>query len=590
MHFVGAPLSGVVPNAPTILRSAMAGQAKGFLDRVHPAWVGILGIALYARTLSYGFVLHDDPWLIRDNRLLHELSLESVWRVFTDFSWEQRYRLGAEYLPVRDLSVMLDYAIFGDWIGGQHLTQVLLYAGICAALASLTLLLFESRALAWLVGLLFTTHPVHVEVVAWLSERKGTLGAFLLILSLFLAAKHLHRGGWQRALAASLLFLLAVAAKALTIAGVGSLVLMALWLDSPSSLRRRLLFLAGYAGCGLLAFIPNLWVSRSMGVIVPYHGEGFFDTLSLFFQAHTQYLELMAYGGPYAIEYPIQAGEAGLVHWLPGALAALIGVAAVLWALLDRSRRNAVTFGLGWWFVFIAPVSHLIVPIQNYAADRYLFLPSFGLLLTAAALLLKLPRSIVWPLASAAILLACGWTLVQTPQWSSTERLFENAARVNPGNAGAWDKLASSAASREDYESAWAYTRAGLEHSPNHWRLLHRQALLLAAAGKLDEAIETMRRAASTPEAHKAYANLALLYLRRGDRDDALRMAKEAVRLQAETAHNQRVLGIVSYELGDETTACRAFARAAALEPYDDDNIRNLELCPRTRSQRTDDP
>jgi Flp pilus assembly protein TadD len=557
---------------------------------MHPAWVGILGLGLYARTLSYGFVLHDDPWLIRDNCLLHELTLKSVWQVLADFSWEQRYRLGAEYLPVRDLSVMLDYAVFGDWVGGQHLTQVLLYAGICAALASLTLLLFESRALAWLVGLLFTTHPVHVEVVAWLSERKGTLGAFLLTTSLLLAGSHIRRGGWARALAASFLFLLAVAAKALTIAGLGALVLMLLWLDSPRSLRQRLTLLAGYAACGLLVFIPNLWVSRSMGVMVPYHGAGFFDTLSLFFETQTQYLELMAYGGPYAIEYPIQAGHGGLVRWLPGALAALIGLVAVLWALLDRSRRNPVTFGLGWWFVFIAPVSHLIVPVQNYAADRYLFLPSFGLLLSVAALLLMLPRAVAWPLASAAILLACGWTLAQTPNWSSTERLFENAARVNPGNADAWDELASSAASRGDYESAWAYTRSGLEHSPGHWRLLHRQGLLLASAGKLDEAIEAMRRAAKTPEAHKAYANLALLYLRRGDRDDAQRMAEEAVRLQAETAHNQRVLGIVSYELGDEATACHAFARAAALDPYDEDNIRNLELCPRAGSQRPVEP
>jgi hypothetical protein len=115
---------------------------------------------LYLRTATYGFVLHDDPWLIRDNRLLHELSTASVWRVLSDFSPEQRYRLGAEYLPVRDLSVMLDYAVYGDWVGGHHVTQVLLYAGVCAVLPSLVLALFESRPLAWLTGLLFATHPV----------------------------------------------------------------------------------------------------------------------------------------------------------------------------------------------------------------------------------------------------------------------------------------------------------------------------------------------------------------------------------------------------------------------------------------------
>jgi hypothetical protein len=301
--------------------------------------------------------------------------------------------------------------------------------------------------------------------------------------------------------------------------------------------------------------------------------------LLLFFQAHTQYLKLMAYGGPYAIEYAVQPGGVGIERWLPGALAAALGSGAVIWALLRRSHRTAAALGVGWWFVFLAPVSHLVVPVQNYAADRYLFLPSFGLLLAFAALLMKLPRGISWPIAAIAVLVGCGWTVVQTPLWSSTDLLFENAAHVEPTNAAAWDKLASSAANRQDHELAWAYTQRGLEHSPGHWRLLHRQALLLASEGKLDAAIETMRRAASVPESHTAYANLALLHLRRGDREDALRLAEEAVRLQPETPHNQRVLGIVTYELGDTETACRAFERAAVLDPYDEDNVRNLALC-----------
>ncbi|MGB8332451.1 MAG: tetratricopeptide repeat protein [Polyangiales bacterium] len=548
-------------------------------ERLHPAWVGLIAFALYARTVAYGFVLIDDPWLIRDNRLLHELNLASVWRVLSDFSWEQRHRLGAEYLPVRDLSVMLDYAVFGDWIGGQHLVQVTLYAGTCAVLATLALTLFQNRSLAWLTGVLFATHPAHVEVVAWLSERKGVLGAFLLSSSLLFATRYLRRGSWKSAVMAIGLFLLAVAAKALSIAGVGALMLIVLWVDPPLERRRRWSFVAAYAGCGLLVFIPNVWVSRSMGVIVPYHGGSFADTLLLFAQAHTLYLRLMAYGGPYAIEYAVRPGAVATAAWVPGALAATLGVGAVVWAVSDRRRRDTAMFGLGWWFVFLAPVSHLLVPVQNYAADRYIFLPSFGLLLAFAATLMKLPRTVSWALGATAILVACGWTLVQTPVWSSSDRLFENAANVEPTNVAAWDKLAASAAKRGKTDQAWDYTRRGLEHSPGHWRLLHRQALLLAGQGNLDEAIEMMQRAASVPESHLAYANLALLFLRRGDRDDALRMAKQAVRLQAETAHNQRVLGIVAYELGDPVTACRAFERASALDPYDENNQQNLALC-----------
>jgi Flp pilus assembly protein TadD len=294
----------------------------------------------------------------------------------------------------------------------------------------------------------------------------------------------------------------------------------------------------------------------------------------------------MAYVGPYAIKYPIQPGAAEVKDWLPGAIAVLVGVALVLSGIFSRSRRTAVAFGLGWWLAFLAPVSHLVVPIQNYAADRYLFMPSFGLLLAGSALLMKFPRKVALSLTAVAIVMGCGWTIVQTPVWSSSDALFANAVGLHPGNTDAWDKLASSAAERQEPELAWSHTREGLKHSPGHWRLLHRQALLLAADGRLDDAIEMMERATTVPESHKAYANLALLYLRRGDRDDALRMAEEAVRLQAETAHNQRVLGIVTYEMGDAVTACRAFKRAAALDPYDEDNQRNLELCAKPGTER----
>jgi tetratricopeptide (TPR) repeat protein len=556
-------------------------RAAKLWERLHPAWVGLVGLALYGRTATYGFVLRDDPWLIRDNLLLHHLSATSVWRVLTDFSWEQRYRLGAEYLPVRDLSVMLDYALYGDWIGGQHVTQVLLYSATCAVLASLVFALFQSRALAWLTGILFATHPAHVEVVAWLSERKGVLGALLVSASLLVAIAYLRRGGLLRAFTACCLFLLAVAAKALTIAGFGALVLIVLWLDFPLERRRQMLLVVGYGVFGLVAFIPNVWVSRSLGVIVPYHGGGFLDTLFLFFQAHAQYLKLMAYGGPYAIEYQVGPDETALYRWLPGALAALLGLAAVSWALFDRSRRTAATFGVAWWFVFLAPVSHLLVPVQNYAADRYIFLPSLGLLLAFASVLIRLPRVLSVGAGGATIAIACAWTLAQTSVWSDDERLFENAVRVEPANAEAWNQLAFLASDRGDLEQAWSYTRQGLEHSPGDWRLLHRQGLLLASEGKLDAAIAAMQRAASVPEAHKAYANLALLYLRRGMGNEALRAAEEAVRLQPDTPHNQRVLGIVTFELGQTQRACRAFERAFALDPYDENNVRNLDLCTR---------
>lgn len=555
------------------------GDLAARLKTLHPAWIGVLGFLLYAPTVQYGYTGYDDTWLTRDNFLLREPSADAVRRVVTDLSWEQRFRLGAEYLPVRDLSIMLDSAIYGDSVAGFHLTQVALYGAVCALFATLTLALFGDRRLAWLVGLLFTVHPVHVEAVAWLAERKGLLGALFTIASLLAATAYLRRGATRYAVAACALFLLAVASKAVTIASAGALVLLVLWIASSIPTRRRVGFLVAYVASGLVVFVPYLRVARTFGVIAADSAEGPLDALLRFCVVHTHYLELMALRGPYAIRYGLDPHSTALLDWLPGALAGLLAVVLVGLAVLGRAPRNPLTWGIGWWLVFLAPVSHLFASVQNDAADRYLFLPSYGLLLAFGVVLLRLPRTPRWLLGTLCVVVSCAWTFVQMPAWADGPSLFENAVQVDPSDARAWDKLALFAAEDGDTDLALERVDEGLRHSPSNWRLLHRRALVLDARGERDQAIAQMKQAASVPEADIAYANLALLHLRRGERSDALQAANQAVALQARRAHNQRVLGIVTYELGETARACEAFSRAFALDPYDHANRKNLELC-----------
>lgn len=547
------------------------------MRRLHPAWVGLLGALLYAPTLAYGFVSYDDPWLIRDNRLLHELSVSSVWTVFTDFSWERRYRLGAEYLPVRDFSVMIDYALYGDWIGGHHLTQVLLYGLLCATVAIFVWKLFESRPLAWVASLLFATHPVHVEAVCWLSERKGVLGTLMLFASFVCAVRYLRRGGGLVLVASWLLFLLSVWSKGVNIAGAGAIVLIALVVDSV--FKRRATLVGGYAVVGAAAFVPLYLTGRAMKMVQAHAGSGPIDALLIFFQAHGKYLGLMTYGGPYAIQYPLRPDVLSLGWWLCGAVACGVGLAACVWALLTKRWRSAAVFGVLWWLVFLAPVSQLVFPLQNYLADRYLFVPSFGLSLAAGALLLRLPQRPSLALIAICVLVGVAWTFAQTATWASSEALYEQAVYVDPHNADAWDKLANEAAQRKDFDRAWQLAAQGLEHSPDYWRLLHRQALILEATGRLRDATVLMRRAASGPEAHRAHANLALLLLRQGKKEEALEQAQRAVSYQSQTAHNHRTLGIVAVELDDRGLACTAFKRAHELEPDNPQNQQNLRFC-----------
>jgi protein O-mannosyl-transferase len=136
----------------------------------------VAAIVLYAPTLGRGLVNYDDPWLYRDNTILHHPTWAGVATVLTDLDSPQRFQLSPEYLPIRDLSVMADYAIWGEHYGGFHLTSLLIYlAAIAIWFAALTELGI-ARPIAGLALLVWAVHPSHAESVAWLAERKGVLG------------------------------------------------------------------------------------------------------------------------------------------------------------------------------------------------------------------------------------------------------------------------------------------------------------------------------------------------------------------------------------------------------------------------------
>lgn len=553
----------------------------GLNVRWHPAWVGVVGVLVYLPTAWFGLIDYDDPWVIRDNAVLHVLSLESLWHVFLDFSFEQRLRLGGEYLPIRDLSVMIDYALYGDWFGGHHLTNALLYGLGCAMAASMVDAWTSSRPLAWLSGLMFAVHPVHVESAAWLSERKGVLGAALVFGSLWAFRRFQEKKSMRVFVGTCALLWLAIWSRSLAVVTVAAAAALTIWYPTRSMTKRgQLASLAFYAIVGLVAFIPGLMASQASGLVQPFHGEGLFNTLRFSAHVHGKYIGLLALAGPYAVEYPVVEDPHALLFTSLGTAGAIAGTLTCLVALARPSWRNAGTFGIAWWLIYFFPVSHLGAAIQNEIADRYLLLPSFGLLLTLSALVLKLERRVALVVATAWLSASLLWTLPQVQVWSSTRALREHMIQVFPRNPDSWENLARVSQAEGDYESAWRIAEVGLELAPRNWRLLHREGLILEQMGRPRAAIQKMREAAQQgPEAHKAQANLALMLLRAGQKDEALKWATSAALAQPQTPHNQRVLGMVALELGQTALACAAFERATRLQPYSADNHFNQGLC-----------
>jgi hypothetical protein len=329
----------------------------------------VLGLAMYLPTVERGVVNYDDPLLVENNHVLQQPSLASLRTIFFDLdpTSPARYSLTPEYLPVRDLSVMLDFAVWGKAYGGFHLTNLVLYLiGIALVFAWLDAFGVE-RTVAGCAALFWAVHASHAESVAWLSERQGLLGlAFAALAGLGYAQ---YRRGRSRAwlgvaVVAAVCAVWSKAPAAFTVASFAGLELVL-----PArrvSWRRSLAGLAAIGLCGVLAFVPVVEMAMAVGIVgessaIPGH-RAVVVLGSLGF-----YTQLAAMAIPNAVSYPISVVGPSAIQIIVGALVA-IGLAVALARRAPAPLRASAVLFLATWL----PVSHLVLPLQMVAvADRY---------------------------------------------------------------------------------------------------------------------------------------------------------------------------------------------------------------------------
>jgi len=548
--------------------------------RRHPG-ILLLGLALvaataiYAPTLTRGLVSYDDPWLYRDNFVVAHPSVASLHTIFFDLDPRSpaRFALGAEYLPIRDLSVMLDVAVWGDAYAGFHLTNLVLYlAAIVAAFAMLDGFGVD-RTIAGLAVLIWALHPSHAESVAWLSERKGVLGAaFAAAAGLGYARFRVGRSTWWL-VGAALATVCAVWSKAPAAFAIAGLGVLELALPARRhSMRRSAIGLGVIAVVGAAAFIPVLITASRTGVVVAAATHG--GRIATVLAVHGFYVELAVMAVRNAAIYP----ELGGVELVVGAvaLAAVLGVALVpargRWRPPRELRAAAGLWLLGWF-----PASHLALSLQHVVADRYALWPTLGFALAAAVAIARIPA----PRGRAALALVIALAeaaraLDAQASWASSAALWERAVASNPTDGDAWSMYAEALAAEGHPDLAEAAVDEGLHHTASP-RLELRRAILLVSRGQRAEAMPILERAARGGEP-RAMANLALLELDAGHLTTALEWATRAAAAAPLSASAQRAHGKVALAAGRSDDALRAFTAAYGLEPQNLGNRYNLAL------------
>jgi protein O-mannosyl-transferase len=519
--------------------------------------IGLFAVLLWGQTVSYGFVW-DDSIYIRQNKSIR--SPANIPKFFYRRDTQSNERAPTSYRPIRNTFYALLHVLDGQdeprpWI--FHLANVL-WHGAVAILLFLTALLFwqrleggpstAARVTALLVALGFAVHPVNSEVVCWAKCLDDILAAAFVLASAWSLLKW-HEGG-RGYVAALVWFLLAVFSKdsAVPFALVVFFILLAFqklpWRRSAKLTIPFLLVAFFY-----MAF--QRWVMGHLSQCPPMSGS-YGQTLIDMFPVAPEYLRLLCGLPPFCFDYsymqgaPLHSALSGGV--LGGVLLVLFFSALAAW-LWRRPQWRMSAFGLLWVALFLLPVSNL-VPMAQYMAERFLYLPLMGFLLALGGAFVNFPRlrPAAAVAASALVLLWLDTSLNRMGIWRDELTLFVQTELEHPG------------IKRVQNNAVWAIFQL-----PQFEGWQAGGTLPPAQAGKIITTLQKARRL--YPENDLLTTRLALTEARIGRWQDAVWLLELATRQNPSSAERWLDLAGVCRLAGQPARAQEACAHALRLDP-----------------------
>lgn len=508
--------------------------------------LAVLAFLPYAQTIGHDFIDFDDTVFVTDNPDVKAgLSWEGIQWAITTFH-------AGNWLPLTWMSHMLDVSLFGMEPGRHHLVNVLIHA--CST-ALLFLALFRMSGAVWpsaFAAALFGVHPLHVESVAWVAERKDVLSGLFFMLVLLSYERYVRRGGAGRYLLVVLCVALGLLSKSMLVTAPFVLLLLDVWPLGRTSFSVAVDGLAGKPvpwGKLLLEKLPFLFMTVAVSVItVAAQREGgamnlmerellpFGVRLSNALVSYAAYLGKTFWPRPLAFIYPHQG--ANLSGWKIAVSAAVLVSVTLL--VLRLFRRPYLAVGWSWFAGMLVPVIGLVQVGKQAMADRYTYLPLIGILVMLAWSFQELfskasvHRKKVLACSAGVVLLALMTAAtVQASYWRDYPTLLRHATTAVPGNWLAHRMLGNVLAEGGYTEEAIAQYRESIRIQPWNSFAHNNLAVELARQGKLAEAIEHYREAIRIRPAYaEAYNNLGNALALLGRRDEAIEQYREAVRLR----------------------------------------------------------
>ena len=522
-------------------------------------------LCVFGGVARNGFVNFDDGWYVTQNPHVRSgLTFEST-------AWAFKTMSVTNWHPLTWLSHMLDYQLFGLNPTGHHLNNLFLH--IANALLLFLLLrnttgrLWESAA----VAALFALHPLRVESVAWISERKDVLSGFFGMLTMLAYVHYVRRQSLARYALTLLLFALGLMAKPMLVTLPFVLLLLDFWplhrFKIPEIRARAsestFFFPEGSSqriGALVIEKVPFLLLSAASSVVT-YIAQSTGGAVSSFeaiplktrianaFVSTWQYLEKTFWPQNLAVFYPHPGSHLPLWEVV---LAGLFLLAVSVLVLFQARRRPFLLTGWLWFLGMLVPVLGILQVGGQALADRYTYLPSIGIFIMIA----WIPQSLPWRVFHREFLLASGFTVIllslssitwlQIGYWKDTETLFQRTAAVTVNNYLAHCLMGDALASQNQLTRAVTEYEKALAIFPRYAEAHHQLGMVLAKQGCLKEAVAHYEEALrAKPKYVLAHVSIAGVMAEQGNLDEAMSHYLEALYLEPDSGAVYNGLGVV---------------------------------------------
>ena len=498
----------------------------------------VLNVLIYAPVRTFEFTNTDDPTYVTDNaHVLEGLSWANVGYAFTEANVPYWH-------PLTFMSHMLDVELYGTNAAGHHLTSVFFHLA-CAVL--LFVLLLKMTGAMWrsaAVAALFSLHPLRVESVAWIAERKDVLSTFFWIATMLAYLHYIRRPGLKRYATMLVLFALGLMAKPMIVTLPFALLLLDYWpLDrvsfgdvsprrgrlSPVALVKEKIPLFVLA---MLASAVTFITQRNVGAVNTLEEISLPLRVTNSLHSYVAYLGDMFWPTKLVALYPYPKDV--LISWVLVAIPVLAAITAFV--LVLRRSQPYLLVGWFWYLGTLLPVIGLIQVGPQGRADRFTYVPQIGILLMVVwgvyeiARRLPKPRVVLAPLAAAAIAACTLISMRQVHIWSDSVTLWEHTLRLTRDNGIAHFNLGVQFVGTDHVDDGIRHLREAVRLEPRYAIAHNRLALAIDSKGHTPEVTKLLADVVKIlPTSSDAYANLGISLAKDGRNAEAIEAFSQAL-------------------------------------------------------------